>query len=500
MELKKFYILLVCLMFSFLNIWANDGQLLLEKGVNYVKSDNFPMAMKCFTKSMEIAERDKDWHTVIKSNGYIGNVYFNINDYTRSIQYLLKGYSMCDKYGEQGMKVNFLTNIVSTYAKLGNVNKAWEYFRLLEKQKSNENPKSLKYYIFYDRARIAFAENKPQEALIYHKKALKWAQDEKMDLCYTLFQYCEIGQIYLHIGKIDEALKYGEKCLKEGGQECSLDLLTSVYQLMANGYHIQGDYQQEQHFRNLYLSLSDSVFNRKDIFSADNELVEYENRVTNEHISSLNGVINKQAFTLIIGLILLILLTVLSILLWRNNRKLKVAHRALIDKNRELQKQEQNTQQLLQQLVDQQSDNKEEIAETESTDLSGTIGPNKEQVKILFNKIVRVFNDIDYISRPEFNLNMLAEAVGSNTKYVSQVINEMYGKNFKTILNERRISEASKRLADQQHYKNRTIQAIYEEVGYTNAVSFIRSFRKINGMTPSEYIRMSTGEDDNSSE
>lgn len=228
--------------------------------------------------------------------------------------------------------------------------------------------------------------------------------------------------------------------------------------------------------------------------------MEYENRVTNEHISSLNGVINKQAFTLITGLILLILLTVLSILLWRNNRKLKVAHRALIDKNRELQKQEQNTQQLLQQLVDQQSDNKEEIAETESTDLSGSIGPNKEQVKILFNKIVRVFNDIDYISRPDFNLNMLAEAVGSNTKYVSQVINETYGKNFKTILNERRISEASKRLADQQHYKNRTIQAIYEEVGYTNAVSFIRSFRKINGMTPSEYIRMSTGEDDNSSE
>ena len=35
-----------------------------------------------------------------------------------------------------------------------------------------------------------------------------------------------------------------------------------------------------------------------------------------------------------------------------------------------------------------------------------------------------------------------------------------------------------------------TIQAVYEEVGYTNAVSFIRAFRKVNGMTPSEYQKI----------
>ena len=39
-------------------------------------------------------------------------------------------------------------------------------------------------------------------------------------------------------------------------------------------------------------------------------------------------------------------------------------------------------------------------------------------------------------------------------------------------------------LADTEHYGNKTIQAVYEEVGYTNAVSFIRAFKKINGMTP----------------
>lgn len=81
----------------------------------------------------------------------------------------------------------------------------------------------------------------------------------------------------------------------------------------------------------------------------------------------------------------------------------------------------------------------------------------------------------------------LAEAVGSNTKYVSQVINEYYNKNFKTLLNEYRLREATRRLNDQEHYGNMTIQAIYEEVGYSNAVSFIRAFKRMYGITPSEY-------------
>ena len=49
--------------------------------------------------------------------------------------------------------------------------------------------------------------------------------------------------------------------------------------------------------------------------------------------------------------------------------------------------------------------------------------------------------------------------------------------------------EACRRLADREHYANQTMQALYESVGYTNSTSFIRAFKKVNGMTPSEYQR-----------
>ena len=85
---------------------------------------------------------------------------------------------------------------------------------------------------------------------------------------------------------------------------------------------------------------------------------------------------------------------------------------------------------------------------------------------------------------------MLAQAVKSNTKYVSWVINQTYNKNFKTILNELRIQEASKMLDDFENYGSYTIQAITECVGYKSATSFIIAFKKMVGMTPSVYQKL----------
>lgn len=130
-----------------------------------------------------------------------------------------------------------------------------------------------------------------------------------------------------------------------------------------------------------------------------------------------------------------------------------------------------------------------EEADHASDTAPNSVGISHEQARQLTERVVGVMDDLAYISNPDFNLNALAEAVDSNTRYVSWAVNETYGKNFKALLNERRIREACRRLSDHEHYGNLTIQAVYEGVGYTNAVSFIRAFRKINGMTPSEYQR-----------
>ena len=85
----------------------------------------------------------------------------------------------------------------------------------------------------------------------------------------------------------------------------------------------------------------------------------------------------------------------------------------------------------------------------------------------------------------------LARMTESNTNYVSQTINSTFGKNFRSFVNEYRIKVAMKRMMDNEHYGNYSIQGISESVGYKSASNFIAAFKKMTGMTPSLYQKIS---------
>ena len=114
----------------------------------------------------------------------------------------------------------------------------------------------------------------------------------------------------------------------------------------------------------------------------------------------------------------------------------------------------------------------------------------------LVKKIAAVMNDVQKISQPDFSLNLLAREVGSNTAYVSWVINNIYHHNFKAFLNEYRIREACRRMDDHEHYGHITIQALIRNLGYSSYSNFVAAFKKVNGMTPSQYQRLSVEADE----
>lgn len=499
-------------------LMAATGQDNLRKGLDYVAQDNYPMAMKYFTKSMETAEQEGDQRTLAKSMGYVGNVYYNLYDYARCLQYQLKGYEIARKTDDRHMQGNFLINIVATYCKQKNSAKAHEYFKMLEQMPAPDDNLRFRYFLIYNRARIAALDGNLPDALAYHKEALEYAVKNKMDSVFQFYQYCEMGQLYSADGNYTDALRCAKICEKGAAGGGTRDLMTSVYLLLADSYGGLGNTEEEMQYRTKYFALSDSLFNRKYVSQADHDLMEYETRRTSEQIHSLNHVINYQLAAIVASSVFVVVLAMMLFLLWRNNRKLRSVRLVLLERNRELQQQDDNARSLLEQLTNEKEQQLQSAAEesaaqtadaqeTTSETAAGatTDAPedtrekaagearqgdallSKEQANLLLRRIVKVMGDISVISDPDFSLNMLAEAVGSNTRYVSWVINDTYNKNFKNLLNEHRIREACRRLSDSEHYGNVTIQAIYESVGYTNAVSFIRAFRKINGMTPSEY-------------
>ena len=88
-----------------------------------------------------------------------------------------------------------------------------------------------------------------------------------------------------------------------------------------------------------------------------------------------------------------------------------------------------------------------------------------------------------------FNINKLAKKLNTNTSYLSSIINEKKGKTFKQYITELRMSHLIKIIQKDSKYKRYTIHALGEEIGYTNASSFSRSFKNYTGKTPTEYLK-----------
>ena len=112
---------------------------------------------------------------------------------------------------------------------------------------------------------------------------------------------------------------------------------------------------------------------------------------------------------------------------------------------------------------------------------------DKEQ---FLNKISRVMQTSEEVYQENFTLEKLAELTDSRSRYVSQVMNETFGKTFNSRLAEYRIKEACRRMNNSKEYARFNIEHIAESVGFKSRTHFIATFKKEIGLTPSEYIKM----------
>ncbi len=103
------------------------------------------------------------------------------------------------------------------------------------------------------------------------------------------------------------------------------------------------------------------------------------------------------------------------------------------------------------------------------------------------NEVRRVMADTETICSPDFSLTQLSQAIDVPYAEVSHVINEVEGKNFNALLGEYRVREACRRLGDAEKYGHLTIEAISASVGFKSRTNFVAIFKRVTGLTPSEY-------------
>jgi YesN/AraC family two-component response regulator len=195
-------------------------------------------------------------------------------------------------------------------------------------------------------------------------------------------------------------------------------------------------------------------------------------------------------FTIVVILITLFVIAFL-IVLFRKNKHLRVTIESLYMKNMEMiqeSKEESARRKSYENHIAELERKIKDDADEQRKDEKYKNSSLDEQDKSeLLNKIIAVMEDSQEIFSQDFSVDALALLVGSKYKHVSQVINEKYNCNFNILLNKYRIREACKRMNDIENYGNYTIEAISASLGFKSRTTFVNSFKRETGLTPSEF-------------
>jgi AraC-type DNA-binding domain-containing proteins len=169
------------------------------------------------------------------------------------------------------------------------------------------------------------------------------------------------------------------------------------------------------------------------------------------------------------GVIISLIFTafVVMVILYRRNKK---AYRALVQKN---------------QIWAETEAVYAANAGNSNTSKENSNEPDEEDKKLMQQvyeliKQEKIFKDLD------LTLDSLSKRMNVNRNYLSKAINKTTGKNFNAYINEYRIKEAIKIMSGEKS-NLLSIDAIALEVGFGNRTSFYQSFKKITGLSPSDF-------------
>jgi len=119
---------------------------------------------------------------------------------------------------------------------------------------------------------------------------------------------------------------------------------------------------------------------------------------------------------------------------------------------------------------------------------SGGNGMKTDTVNKLLDKLQQFEEKQGYLKQG-LNTKDLAKSFGSNSSYLSKVVNTFKEKSFSSYINDLRIDFVIDRLQEDRIFRRYTVKAIAEEIGFNNSEAFAKAFYKKTGIYPSYFIK-----------
>lgn len=491
-------------------------QACMYQGDIYMEGGNYGNALKAYLKGLGISENSEHEPHIAMLYKDMAAVYNLFRDYGKKRSLETKGLSKAREHRDTAAMAVLLNNLARGDVAARRPKAARRHYEMLAALGCDRTPQE-RYANDYTLAMVVRAEGDTADALRrFHNLAAR-SVSVGIDPKYICSVYNEIFWIYNDIPELqDSAEHYLRKCVglvKSNG--LSLMFIDEI-KVLSDLYHRRGDEAEAMKWKLEYLELVDSVYirNVREVDGVRNQQFLYEMGKAESQINRLwqekrhhDAVISRQRW-IIFGTLAGVVSA--AFVIWyivSQHRKLSASYRSLYSLNKTLGDNHLEAVATRRMLEEENDRLRGKLASVESgvavrAEVSGEPGAEKGkycssnlgdgQKRMLARRISEAMeNDSCGYCDVDFTLGVLSDHVGSNVKYVSQVINDVFGKSFSNYVNEYRVREACDRLSAKGPYANYSVKGIGESVGFKSHSTFVGVFRKITGMTPSVYRKMS---------
>lgn len=405
-----------------------------------------------------------------------------------ALEHFKKAFNSANKTENIDMLDAMFSNILVTIFKNDNLSEIKNEWNIYKNAKHSDNDSlfvtNCKFYYLLDH----IEKKQYNEAISLSDSIIKYVGDSEILSRKRFNAYLLKSMVYEKTGNYYASVNQAILMMNMANKYNYSEEKIEAYEVLSNYYKLLGDKENFFKYRTKYYDLRDTMLSFSQVTAISKKPLVNEIEKMNTIMSDIRIKDKIQKNIILFFIVALTIIIISTLLIMKKNKLLNQSNRNLFLNYQNLIKSQEEEHRQLKEYINKynslKESNEKSIEKYQGSKLES------DYINELLDKILSVMEDVEEISSPAFSMKRLVELASSNYTYVSQVINDKCGCNFSQLLNKYRIKEVCRRLSDEDNYGQYTTEAIAESVGFKSRSAFANSFKKVTGLTPSQYKKI----------
>lgn len=451
------------------------ADLITLKSYIYTEKGEYAKALELGFNLLSYAEKINNNYAFMKAYSALSHYYLRTENFKYCLNYCLKTLELIIKLEKIQYIYPKIDEIARMTAKLNKPQKALKLysFGIDVESKIQSTGSYIKSSVYLNMADIYLNIKEFENAQRYLSKALNL--DYQNNYKFRIPRALQL-KAKLNLAKNDttKAISIYEQSLKVAEEINAFDVIKSNSLSLHHLYKETNNLSKAFEYNNIYYALSDSLFNNE----KEQKIIILETRRKVAEITQMKEILelkskvqnNKFHFAIVILILLSTICVIITISFVKTKQKNKLLYKRTIE------------------LVATQSKLKKIINEkTAISQVSQTKSLNVETSKLILHRL-KTMEESHFYLNPNCNLNDISIQLRTNSKYLSQAINQEKKTNFNNYINDLRIEYLISKLWNDVDFRNSKLNYISASVGFNNINTFKNAFKKRQGILPLFFI------------